>query len=105
VYLKMQTFIIKGFYVAACVLLVANVIDLVATLCWTMSGFEEANPLMASALHEGPVAFAIAKLGLVCLGVYYITNNVKWISIIGMYVATALYTYVCLLHLYKFLTL
>lgn len=51
-------------------LVVLNLFDALFTLGAVAGGVAiEVNPLMAEALHVGPVVFMATKMGLVCLGV------------------------------------
>lgn len=55
---------------AAGLVLVLNLLDAMWTLTYLEVGVaDEANPLMARALHHGPVGFMLVKLALVSLSV------------------------------------
>lgn len=55
---------------AAGLVIVLNLLDALWTLCFVEAGVAaEGNPLMASALTQGPIGFMIAKIGLVSLSV------------------------------------
>lgn len=61
---------IASFEKALKAILVLNLVDLVSTQWWVITGVTtEANPLMAQALGAGPAAFMLAKLALVGLAV------------------------------------
>ena len=56
--------------VAAAALLVLNLLDAMFTIGFIQLGAaEEANPLMALPMADGPLAFMLIKLSLVSLGV------------------------------------
>lgn len=57
----------------AVLILVLNLVDAIFTLCLVGGGLAvEANPLMATALAESPVAFVAAKMALVSLGILFL---------------------------------
>lgn len=82
-------------------LLICNVVDLTFTLAWVLDGqATEANELMATALHLGPVPFALAKLALVSGGAWVLFERRREaFAQFGLAVVTAAYVSVCCYHL------
>lgn len=54
----------------AIALFTLNVLDCVFTIRIVAQGATEVNPLMAVLLHQSPVLFAFAKMGLICLSMF-----------------------------------
>ena len=54
-------------------ILILNLLDAIFTLCLVTAGVAaEANPLMETALSRSPLAFMVAKLSLVSLGILFL---------------------------------
>lgn len=78
---------------AAAALLVLNLLDAIFTLGYVQLGAaEEANPLMALPLANGPLAFMLIKLSLVSLGVTLLWRLQKHrTAVAGMFGGTGVY--------------
>src|SRR5262245_8597756 len=80
-------------------ILVLNLIDGISTLALVTAGLAvEANPLMESALAQGPLTFMTAKITLVSLGILFLwrmrRHRFAAVSLIGsmvVYSAVVLY--------------
>jgi hypothetical protein len=87
--------------VAAAVVLVLNLLDAIFTIGWVQLGAaEEANPLMAGPLANGPLLFMLVKLSLVSLCVALLWRlRVHRSAIAGMYATAGVYTVLLAYHL------
>ena len=80
--------------------IVFNLIDAILTLYWVMDGHAiEANPVMASALEIGPVAFMFCKIAVVSLGltILWIRRRRAWVRFAALAIF-GLYAYVMMIH-------
>ena len=79
-----------------------NLLDAGFTLIWVLAGHAiEANPLMASALDFGPIAFMLAKITVVNLGltILWIRRRRVWVRFAALGIF-GLYSYVMMIHLF-----
>jgi hypothetical protein len=77
-----------------------NLFDAGLTLTWVLAGHAiEANPLMASALDLGPIAFMFAKIAVVNLGLTMLWLQKKkiWVRYAALGIL-GLYSYVMMIH-------
>jgi hypothetical protein len=80
--------------------LVLNLLDALFTLFWVVNGLaEEANPLLDEIVHQHPLAFVTAKLGLVSLGSLLLWRyRHRPLAVVGIFVAFLAYYGLLLIH-------
>ncbi len=80
--------------------IVWNLVDLIATVFVVEAGLAiEANPLMDLALRVGVVPFALIKLSLVSLGVYFLwCHRERHLSVLGAVAIFFVYSLVVAYH-------
>jgi len=80
---------------------VLNLLDAIFTLLYTSVGIAtEANPLMDRALATSPIAFMLAKLALVSLGVWLLWRlRARRSAVAGLIVVGSAYAGLVLYHL------
>lgn len=82
------------------VTLVLNLLDALFTLTWVWLGLAtEANPILATLVHEHPVAFVTAKLALVGLGSLLLWQRRRRpLAVVAIFCAFLVYYAVLLIH-------
>ena len=90
----------KLLWIAAAAILVMNLYDAMMTLLVVESGVAtEANPIMAAPLALGPIAFMLAKLGMVSAGVLLLWKlRGSSFAAFGIYSLSGIYTALCIYH-------
>ena len=95
-----QLISIESHKVTLIFIIVFNLIDAILTLYWVIDGQAvEANPLMASALEIGPIAFMFCKIAVVSLGltILWIRRRRAWVRLAAL-IILGLYSYVMMIH-------
>lgn len=82
-------------------IVVLNLLDACLTLVWLTSGAAtEANPLMETLLHLGPLPFVLGKIALVSGGAYLLwTARRHALAVVATFVTFLAYYFVFLYHL------
>ena len=84
----------------AAVTLVLNGLDAILTMIWVYLGLaKEGNPLMEILVTDAPVAFVLAKVTLVSLGLLLLWRyRNRPLAVLGLFVAFGAYYGIALIH-------